>query len=110
MAITTLQTNEELELVAKKLEVVLHPAWHGVIDEENAAIALQDKPVMTYLLRQGNEGELDFWLSHKKESGEIHHRHFTVRLFPDGLIFANISAPPCENIDDFIRGALACKS
>lgn len=109
MTNTVLQTNEELELIAKKLEVILHPTWYGVIDEETAEAILIDKPVMTYLLRQGSEGEYIYWLSHKKSSGEIHHRYFTIRLFPDGLFFANTGAPPCETLDNFIKGALACR-
>jgi hypothetical protein len=104
-----LQTDEELELATKKFEVVLHPAWNGKIDETTAETLLADQPVMTYLLRQGSEGEYDYWLSHKKRDGDLHHRHFTIRLFPDGLFFANTGAPPCEALDNFIKGALACQ-
>jgi hypothetical protein len=99
----------ELELLAKQLEVILHPAWHGAIDERTAAAVLQDGPVMAYLLRQGSEGEYHYWLSHKKSDGEIHHRHFAIRRFSDGWCFGNLRAPSREHLDDFVRGALACK-
>lgn len=100
---------ENIELLEKVSDVVTHPSWQGAINETTAAILLQNQPIMTYLLRQGNEGETDFWLSHKKCSGEIHHRHFTITPFSDGLLFSNLHAPSCENLDGFIEGALACK-
>lgn len=105
---TLLHTEEELELFAKNLEVLQHSAWYGAIDEEAASLFLQDKPSMSYLLRQGSEGEYHYWLSHKKSDGEIHHRHFTIRMFPDGLFFANWRAPAAEELVTFIQGALAC--
>jgi hypothetical protein len=103
-----LRTSEELELLAKKLEIILHPAWYGNIAEEVTQALLKDSSVMPYVLRQGSEGEYDYWLSHKKSDGNIHHRHFTIRLFPDGLFFANLRAPAAEKLEDFIKGALMC--
>lgn len=104
----TVQSFQNLELLAKKLEVILHPAWHGDMSADAGVPLLQDKPAMTYLLRSEGE-EYHYWLTHKKSNGDIHHRHFTIRLFPDGLFFANYRAPANERLDDFIRGALACK-
>lgn len=104
-----LQVNEEIELLAKSLEVLLHPLWQGALDEKTSLILLEDKPIMTYLLRQDSKSEYDYWLSHKKSDGKIYHRHFTIRFFPDGWFFANTKAPPCECLNDFIKGALVCK-
>lgn len=109
MTNTTLHISQELEFLAKALEVSLHPAWQGSIDEKSSITLLQDKPAMTYLLRQDSKGEYDFWISHKKFSGEIYHRHFTLRLFPDGWFFVNTKAPSCESLSTFIQGALVCE-
>ena len=103
-----LQSIEDLELLDKSLEVIQHPAWQGTIDEAEAFELLKDQPFMTYLLRQDVTSDYDYWLSHKKSNGEIHHRHFAIRLFPDGWFFANFRAPACEDLDNFIKGALAC--
>ena len=100
---------EDIEFLEKILEVVTHPAWQGHIDEQTTTLFLQDKPSMTYLLRQGSEGEYDYWLSHKKYNGKIHHRYFTIKPFPDGWIFIDHGAPPHEDLNCFIQGALACK-
>lgn len=104
-----LQVHEELELLAKALEVILHPAWQGNIDQETVITLLQDKPTMTYILHQDSKSKYDYWLSHKKNNGELHHRHFAIRLFPDGWFFANTRALPHECLDDFVKGALVCK-
>lgn len=105
----TVQVNEDLEFLDKVLEISEHPSWQDSIDEAATTVFLQNKPSMTYILRQDEKGKYDYWLSHKKSNGEIHHRHFTIRLFPDGYFFANYLAPPCESLDNFIKGALACK-
>lgn len=101
--------SEDIEFLEKVSSVVNHPSWQGAIDESATVILLKDQPILTYLLRQGSEGELDFWLSHKKDNREVHHRHFTIRPFSDGWLFVNFHAPSCEDLDAFIQGALACK-
>lgn len=100
---------EDVEFLDKVFEIVNHPSWQGLIDEKTATILLQAQQITTYLLRQDSKGEYDYWLSHKKVDGEIHHRHFTIKPFPDGWIFANHHAPPCEDLTQFIQKALACK-
>lgn len=106
---TLLQTKEDTEFLEKVIEVINHPSWHGCIDEKETTTLLQDQPIMTYLLRQDSASKIDFWLSHKKGDREIHHRHFTIMPFSDGWIFVNHGAPPCEDLNRFIQGALACK-
>jgi hypothetical protein len=98
---------EDIEFLAKVSEVVTHPLWQGLIDEETAVTLLRAQPSMTYLLRQGSEGEYDYWLSHKNRNGRIHHCYFTIKPFPDGWIFIDHGAPPHEDLSRFIQGALA---
>ncbi|MBS0655489.1 MAG: hypothetical protein JSR46_06925 [Verrucomicrobia bacterium] len=102
------QTHQDLELLDKARAVTGHPAWQGSISEQEANALLENQPPMTYLLRQDTSGEFDFWLSHKKDDGNMHHRHFTLRLFPDGWFYANWRATPREGLNDFIQGALVC--
>lgn len=109
MTNVTVQAKEALELLAKKLEVLLHPAWYGSIDERTSVALLEGMPAMTYLIRQASEDQYSYWLSHKREDGTIAHRPFKIRLFPRGLCFMNCRAPACEYLDAFIQGALACK-
>ena len=104
-----LQTSDELEFFEKVLEVTQHPAWRGAIDEGTAIALLQPQPPMTYLIRQDLQKEYHYWLSHKKATGEFHHRHFMISRFSDGYLFQNYQAPPSEDLDRFIQGALACK-
>jgi hypothetical protein len=106
MTICSLQTTEKAEFLDKVSEVTQHSAWHSIIDEKASTTLLQDHPVMSYLIRQDSDSEYDYWLSHKKSDGTIFHRHFTVRLFPDGWFFANGGVPPCEDLNGFIQGAL----
>lgn len=106
---SALETSEELEFFEKVLEITQHPAWQGSIDEETAVALLQPHLPLTYLIRQDQQREYHYWLSHKRATGDFHHRHFIISRFSDGYLFQNWQAPPNEDLDCFIQGALACK-
>lgn len=110
MSNCTLQIEENVELSEKALEVLYHSAWQGTLDESEVVFLLKDQKPMTYLLHQDTSGEYEYWLSHKKRDGEIHHRHFTIRELPDGWFFMNARAPISEDLETFIQGALAQNS
>src|SRR5262249_25287087 len=92
----------------KLCSVINHPAWKGEIDKQMSLILLKDQPAMSYLLRQDSASEYDFWLTYKNEADQILHRHFDIRKIAGSWMFANLGAPPCENLDGFIQGALSC--
>jgi len=87
---TQLQTkwDQDQWFQQKEAEIQSHLAWHGSITGMFCEGILRDKPLFTYVIRQGEKPH-HYYLSFVREHNTFHHQPFVVELNSQGWFYMN---------------------
>lgn len=90
----------------KQVEISQHPAWHGLLTEQEAEVLLKNQTPYTYILR-GTEDPMKFYLSFIQPDLTPDHRLFVMQD-ASGWFYQNFDPHRAAFLKDLIPQIMHC--
>jgi hypothetical protein len=105
----TQMLDQDVWFQQKESEIQNHPAWHGNITGMRCEGILRDRPVNTYLIRQG-EKPFHFYLSFVRAHNTFHHQPFIVELNKNGWFYMNFHPHHSDTLEGLVPKIMHCEA